>query len=221
MTFRSVLAALALAGVLAPLGAAAQPSPPRPVPGPSMPALPTMPSMPAGPLGQTSPLSLQSQLGAIPLLSPRALQQASRVRKVTLTQLSPTGEKLGEHEVDCPESGCQRAMALAVGDRTLPFMADIQFVGRGAYVSLQARAVEIGAVVEFEKGRRGPAFLRGEGEAALAQTLRYALAPSATLRRLDLADDGKTLNTGNVYTRKRTPDLVMRVEIAAPRDAAN
>lgn len=215
MKLRSVLAALLLAGALAPFGAAAQAPPSRASLAPSMPALP------AGPSTQSAPLSLQNQLGAIPLVSPRALQQASRLRKVTLTQVSDTGEKLGEHEVECPETGCQRAMALAVGGRVLPFMADIQFVGRGAYVSLQARAVEIGAVVEFEKGRRGPAFLRGEAEAPIAQTLRYALAPSATLRRLDVADDGKTLNAGNVYTRKRSPDLVMKVEIGAPRERAN
>lgn len=212
---RSVLAALLLAGALAPFGAAAQAPPSRASQAPSMPALPSVPMTP------TAPLSLQNQLGAIPLISPRALLQASRLRKVTLTQLSDTGEKLSEHEVECPESGCQRAMALVVGSRTLPFMADIQFVSRGAYVSLQARAVEIGAVVEFEKGRRGPAFLRGDGEAPIGQTLRYALAPSATLRRLDVADDGKTLNTGNVYTRKRTPDMVMRVEIGPPRERVN
>ena len=88
-------------------------------------------------------------------------------------------------------------------------------------MSGQARAVEIGAVVEFEQGRRGPVFLRGEADAALAQTVRYTLAPSATLRRLDLADDGKTLNTGNVYTRKRSPDLVLKVEIGPPQEKPN
>ena len=178
--------------------------------------------MPAGPLNQTAPLSLQSQLGAIPLLSPRALQQASRLRQVTVTQLSATGQVLGEpHAIECPETGCQRAMALVVGDKTLPFMADVQFVGRGAYVSVQARAVEIGAVVEFSQGRRGPVFLRGEAEAPIAQTLRFALAPATTLRRLDVADDGKTLGTGNVYTRKRSPDLMLKVEIGPPRETQN
>lgn len=214
MIIRCILALLALAGAG---GAAAQPSPEL-APTPSRPA----PSMPSAPLGQSAPLSLQSQLGAIPLVSPRALQQASRLRKVTVTQVSETGRMLGEpRELECPETGCQQAMALAVGDKTLPFMADIQFVGRGAYVSVQARAVEIGAVVEFEKGRRGPVFLRGETDAPIAQTLRFALAPSATLRRLDVADDGKTLGTGNVYTRKRTPDLVLKVEIAPARERAN
>ena len=193
--------------------AMAQPAPPRAVPGPTM---------PSGPLNQSAPLSLQTQLGAIPLVSPRAMQQASRLRQVTLTQLSPTGQVVGTpHTIECPETGCQRAVSLAVGDKSLPFMADIQFVGRGAYVSVQARAVEIGAVVEFEQGRRGPVFLRGEAEAPIAQTLRYALAPSATLRRLDVADDGKTLGTGNVYTRKRSPDLVVKVEIGPPQERQN
>ena len=76
-------------------------------------------------------------------------------------------------------------------------------------------------MVEFEQGRRGPVFLRGEAEAPIAQTLRYALAPSATLRRLDVADDGKTLGTGNVYTRKRSPDLVVKVEIGPPQEKPN
>ncbi len=194
-------------------GAAAQSPPPLPA---------QAPSMPAGPLNQTAPMSLQSQLGAIPLLSPRALQQASRLRRVTVTQVSATGQALGEpNAIECPETGCQRAMALTVGDKMVPFMADIQFVGRGAYVSVQARAVEIGAVVEFDKGRRGPVFLRGEAEAPIAQTLRFALAPATTLRRLDVADDGKTLGTGNVYTRKRSPDLMLKVEIGPPQEKPN
>ena len=199
-------------------GAAAQ----SPAPFSPPPLSPQAPTMPAGPLNQTAPLSLQSQLGAIPLLSPRALQQASRLRQVTVTQLSATGQVLGvPHGIECPETGCQRAMALVVGDKTVPFMADFQFVGRGAYVSVQARAVEIGAVVEFEKGRRGPVFLRGEAEAPIAQTLRFALAPATTLRRLDVADDGKTLGTGNVYTRKRSPDMMLKVEIGAPKEKPN
>jgi hypothetical protein len=210
MILRVVTMAVLLAGAG---GAAAQPPPPSPS---------QAPIMPAGPLNQTAPLSLQSQLGAIPLLSPRAMQQASRLRQVTVTQLSATGQVLGApHTIECPETGCQRAMALAVGDKTVPFMADVQFVGRGAYVSMQARAVEIGAVVEFDKGRRGPVFLRGEAEAPIAQTLRFALAPATTLRRLDVADDGKTLGTGNVYTRKRSPDLMLRVEIGVPQEKPN
>jgi hypothetical protein len=39
-------------------------------------------AQPAAPASPTAPLSLQSQLGAIPLVSPRALQQASRLRRV-------------------------------------------------------------------------------------------------------------------------------------------
>jgi hypothetical protein len=219
MTFRSVLMGLPIAMAVAAGagGAAAQ----TPLP-PHSPLAPLAPSMPAGPMSQTAPLSLQAQLGAIPLVSPRALRQATRLRQVTVTQLSPTGQALGEPRVvECPETGCQQAMALAVGDKTLPFMADVQFVDRGAYVSLQARAVEIGAVVQFEQGRRGPVFLRGLTDAPIAQTLRFTLAPSATLRRLDVADDGKTLGTGNVYTRKRTPDVVLRVEIGPARERGN
>ena len=192
---------LALAAVLAAGGAMAQP---------------------AAPASPTPPLSLQTQLGAIPLVSPRALQQASRLRRVKVTQVSDTGQAVGEpREIDCPETGCQLLMALPVGERSLPFMADFQFVGRGVYVALQARAVEVGAVVEFEKGRRGPVFMRGASDAEIAQTLRFTLAPSATLRRLDLADDGKTLSAGNLHTRKRTPDVVLKVEIAPARARTN
>ena len=74
MILRSMIAVLVLAS---PGVAGAQ------APLPSGPSLsPSAPTMPAGPLNQTAPLSLQSQLGAIPLLSPRALQQATRVRQV-------------------------------------------------------------------------------------------------------------------------------------------
>lgn len=183
-------------------------------------------AQPAGPRftdqpGQTAPLSLQTQLGAIPLVSPRAMQQASKLRAVRLTQLSTGGQPVGETRAfDCPETGCQQAMALEVDGRPVPFVVDLQFVSRGAYVSLQTRVVEVAAVVEFEKGRRGPAFLRGASAEPIGQTLRFALAPAATLRRLDAAADGKTLATGNVYTRKLAPDVVLRVEIEPARERA-
>lgn len=164
-------------------------------------------------------MSLQTQLGAIPLVSPRAARQASRVRTVRITHIGEGGKALGAvQEVACPETGCQHSMALDVGGTPIPFMADIQFVSSGAYVSLQARAVAVGAVVDFERGRRGPVFLKGGSNASIGQTLRYALAPSATLRRLDVADDGKTMAAGNVYTRKRSPDVVLRVEIGPARE---
>jgi hypothetical protein len=37
------------------------------------------------------------------------------------------------------------------------------------------------------------------------------------LRRLDVAEDGRTLANGNVYARKREPDLVVKVQIATPQ----
>lgn len=167
----------------------------------------------------TTPLSLQSQLGLIPLVSPRAGRQTARVRAVRLTQIGDGGQALGAVQaIDCPETGCQYSMLLDVGGTPTPFTADIQFVTNGAYVSLQTRAVAVGAVVEFEKGRRGPVFLKGGGNASIGQTLRNALAPATTLRRLDVADDGKTLSSGNVYTRNRSPDMVLRVEIGPTRE---
>ncbi len=167
---------------------------------------------------RSAPLSLQSQLGAIPLVSPRAAAQASRVRTVRMTQVGKDGEPAREaRAIACPETGCQQVLSLVVDDVAQTFLADIQFVSHGAYVTLQPRSVAIARVVEFRQGRPGPVFIRGPADTMLEHRIGYVTMSAASLRRADGAADGRTLTSGNVYVRKQEPDLVLRVEIDPPQ----
>jgi hypothetical protein len=165
-----------------------------------------------------SPMSLQSQLGSIPLVSPRAAARTAMLRTVRLTQMEGRSTRGAIHEVACPDTGCQIAVSLMVDNVAQAFLADVQFVSQGAYVSLQPRTAAIGGVMEFRQGRPGPVFLKGNATTTIEQRISFVTAPATSLRRLETAADGNTLTSGNLYTRKRTADMVLRVEIDAARE---
>ena len=158
------------------------------------------------------PASLQSQLGAIPLLSPRATQQQV-TRKVRLTHPSADGKPMGPpREMACPETGCQHLVQLMVDQERLSFLADIQFVAKGAYLSLQPRSIAVGGVREFSTGRPGPVFLKGEPAEGLAKQVRFVMAPPESVRRLEGVQDPRMVSGGQMVTRKRDADVTLKVE---------
>jgi hypothetical protein len=168
---------------------------------------------------RSAPLSMQSQLGAIPLVSPRMGSRASLVRKVSVAQMVDGVQAGPAREITCPETGCQQTVALLVGQVAESFLLDIQFVQRGTYVALSSRSAAIANVVEHRLGRPGPVFIKAAGP-VVEGMLAFAVAPATSLRRLDVAQkDARTLAQGNVYTRKRDPDLVLRVSVGAPEPA--
>ncbi len=198
-----------LAVVLA--GGVARAQGPQPLRAPQVPDTPES-------VARSAPLSLQSQLGAIPLVSPRAAAQASRLRTVRVTQVPKDGAPQRDtQEFACPDSGCQQMLSLVVDEVAQTFLADIQFVSHGAYVTLQPRSVAIARVVEFRQGRAGPVFIKGPAETMLEDRIGFLTVPAGSLRRVDGAADGRTLTSGNVYVRKREPDLVLKVEIDPPQ----
>ena len=168
---------------------------------------------------RAAPATLQSQLGSIPLVSPRAASREGLVRLVRLTQLDGGAVVGAPREVVCPDTGCQQMLNLVVDRVAQGFLADIQFVGNGIYVSLQSRSAAIGAVVEFRQGRPGPVFIKGSATGTATERIGFVTAPSASLRRLEASAGGNTLSSGNYYTRKREPDVVLRIEVgeAKPR----
>lgn len=169
--------------------------------------------------GRSAPLSLQSQLGSIPLVSPRAAARAAAFRIARLTQVAGR-ELVGEPKViNCPDTGCQQVVSLVVDGAAQNFLLDIQFVSKGTYVSLQSRSAAIGSVMEFRQGSPGPVFIRGGDAGVSDQRLSFVTAAAASLRRLDTGPgDGRTLASGNVFTRKRAPDMVVRLEIAQSKE---
>lgn len=174
---------------------------------------------PKRPLGPEGLLSMQSQLGAIPLVSPRAGAQTPMVRKVQLTQVVGGVPSGAAREFICPATGCQQHVALAVNQAPESFLLDLQFVTRGTYVALSSRSAAISNVVEHHQGRVGPVFVKGSAMTTEGM-LAFSVAPATSLRRLEVAQkDGKTLAQGNVYTRKREPDVVLLIKVGAPEPA--
>jgi hypothetical protein len=157
--------------------------------------------------------SLQSQLGAIPLISPRATQRQV-LRTVRVTQLGTDLKPMGPpREMACPESGCQHVVQLKVDQERLSFLADIQFVAQGAYLSLQPRSIAIGSVREFSTGRSGPVFLKAAANQGVDKQVRFVTAPSESVRRLEGPGDPRTVASGQTVTRKRDADVILKVEI--------
>ena len=174
---------------------------------------------PLSPLGKQDQLSMQSQLGAIPLVSPRAGARTPMVRNVRISQMVG-GVPIGaERDFICPATGCQQHLALSVNQALESFLLDLQFVTRGTYVALSSRSAAIANVVEHHQGRVGPVFVKGSAMTTEG-TLSFSVAPATSLRRLDVAQkDGKTLAQGNVYTRKREPDVILQIKVGAPEPA--
>ncbi len=193
-----------------------------------LPDAPLPDAPPSAPLGQASGApsggsqggdadvpqsSLQSQLGSIPLMSPRATQRQV-LRTVRVTQLGADLKPMGPpREVSCPETGCQHLVQLVVDQERLSFLADIQFVDKGAYLSLQPRSIAIGSVREFSTGRSGPVFLKASGNRGVDKQVRFVTAPPESVRRLEGAADPRTVASGQMVTRKRDADVILKVEI--------
>jgi len=105
---------------------------------------------------------------------------------------------------------------LVVDGTPRPFLADIQFVSHGAYVTLQPRNIVVARMVEFRQGRPGAVFIKGPPGTVLEDRIGYVLVAATSLRQLETGGDGRILASGNVYTRKREPDLVVNVRIEPP-----
>ncbi len=199
----NILMPLCVAALLAGLGLAGMPAS----------AQAPRPSASGADLKDAAPLSLQSQLGSIPLVSPRAQARAAMVRMVRLTQMAGREPVGAPREIACPDTGCQQLVSLVVNNVAQAFLADIQFVGKGIYVTLHPRSAAIATVVEFRQGRPGPVFMRGSETGTTDRQISFVASPAQSLRRMEKPVDGQTLASGNVYTRKREPDLVLRVEV--------
>ena len=168
--------------------------------------------------GSGTPLLLQSQLGSIPLISPRAGARATRERMVRVSQVAGR-EVVGEPRViSCPDTGCQQVVSLVVDNVAQSFLLDIQFVSQGTYVALQSRSAAIAGVMDFRQGKPGPVFIRGSENAAMEHWVSFVTAAATSLRRLETGSDGKTLASGNVYNRKRAPDIVLKLVIERAKE---
>lgn len=142
--------------------------------------------------------------------------------QVTITQVDSTGKRLTDPVgVACPPSGCEKVLQLFVDFKSHQFIAGITFVDKGAYVALQPMARELGQVVDFQRGFRGPVFVKvRDDENNKTDTLRFTLTgpavPEAGKGSAPLMTNPHSL----VYHRKLEPDMILRIELVRPAAAS-
>ena len=142
-------------------------------------------------------------------------------RKVTLTQVTQGGETIGTPlELDCPRTGCGMPLTLTVEENIWQFFANLSFVERGMYLTLEPRSIGISAVVDFTAGRAGPTFMSFRGQKAVTGQARFVIARDASVREQERESDPKFTSNGPVYARKREPDVLLQIEIGAPTQGA-
>ncbi len=141
--------------------------------------------------------------------------------QVTITQIDKAGRALTDAvNITCPQSGCEQVLQLYVDLSPHQFIAAVTFVDKGAYVALQPMATDVGQVIEFEKGFKGPVFIKVRGdENDKIELLRFTLTGPAAPE----ADHGSTAMMSNpkslVFHRKLYPDVILRVELVRPTAA--
>ena len=159
----------------------------------------------------------------VPLLAANASAAVTQPPpwQVTITQVDKTGKALTDAvNVSCPPSGCEQVLPLYVDLTPRQFIAAITFVDKGAYVALQPVAREVGQVIEFEKGFKGPVFVKvRDNENDKIQLLRFTLtgaaAPEAGKGSTALMSNQRSL----VFHRKLEPDLILQIELVRPAAA--
>ena len=140
---------------------------------------------------------------------------------MTLTQVTQGGETIGTPlELDCPRTGCGMPLTLTVEENIWQFFANLSFVERGMYLTLEPRSIGISAVVDFTAGRAGPTFMSFRGQKAVTGQARFVIARDASVREQERESDPKFTSNGPVYARKREPDVLLQIEIGAPTQGA-
>ncbi len=138
-------------------------------------------------------------------------------RLIQVSQIDPKGGLIGApNEVACPPSGCQTIIDLTTAALPEPFLFSVEFVGRGAYVTLSPRSIATAEVLEFSEGHTGPIFVPLHGRDRQLVSMAFIIVRSATLRALEPDKGADVLASGRVFNRKRYPDLTLRVIFSPP-----
>lgn len=133
-------------------------------------------------------------------------------RLIQISQINSEGALVGHpNELPCPPSGCQTVIDLMAEGFKEPFLFAVEFVGRGAYVTLSPRSIAIAKVQPWGDGHQGPIFVALSGAGRQQTDMPFIVIRAATLRALQPRDNPDVLASGNVFNRKRTPDMTLRV----------
>ena len=141
-------------------------------------------------------------------------------RRVTLTQINAAGAAIGAALVlDCPHTGCEGPLTLSVEETPWSFFANVSFVSKGLYVTLQSRTVGILRVAEFRGGHQGPSFLPfktpGPDKREVNGDIAFAVIRDGSVREQERGSDPNTVSGSALRVIKREPDIMLRVEATA------
>lgn len=157
-------------------------------------------------------------------------EQTGERRIVTLTQITASGDAIGTPLVlDCPRTGCEGLLTLSVEETPWRFFANVSFVNRGLYVTLQSRTIGILRVTEFRGGHQGPSFVPfrtpGADKREVVGDLAFSVIRDGSVREQERGSDPNTVSGTALRVRKREPDIMLRVEatgkVVAPKSAAD
>lgn len=138
-------------------------------------------------------------------------------RLIQINQIDAKGAPVGSpNEVACPTSGCQTVLDLTIAGLPEPFLFSVEFVGHGAYVTLSPRSIATAEVQEWREGHTGPIFVPLRGAERQQVDMPFIIVRAATLRALEPNRTPDVLASGNVFNRKRAPDLTLRVSFSSP-----
>jgi hypothetical protein len=149
-------------------------------------------------------------------------------RTVTLTQMTAAGDAIGTPLVlDCPRTGCEGLLTLSVEETPWRFFANVSFVSKGLYVTLQSRTIGILRVAEFRGGHQGPSFLPFKNPDAdkreVNGDIAFSVIRDGSVREQERGSDPNTVSGSALRVIKREPDIMLRVEatgiLALPKPA--
>ncbi len=138
-------------------------------------------------------------------------------RTVTLTQITAAGDPIGTALVlDCPRTGCEGPLTLSVEETPWRFFANVSFVNKGLYVTLQSRTIGILRVTEFRGGHQGPSFLPfkalGADKREVNGDIAFSVIRDGSVREQERGSDPNTVSGSALRVIKREPDIMLRVE---------
>lgn len=151
------------------------------------------------------------------LLSMPAENTVGERRTVTLSQITASGDAIGTPLVlDCPRTGCEGLLTLAVEETPWRFFANVSFVNKGLYVTLQSRTIGILRVAEFRGGHQGPSFLPfktpGADKREVNGDIAFSVIRDGSVREQERGSDPNTVSGSALRVSKREPDIMLRVE---------
>jgi hypothetical protein len=129
---------------------------------------------------------------------------------LTLQQVGKDGGAVGTPvQLSCPSAGCATSFPLILGEATRDIHVQVDYVARGAYLTLEQRSPNIRAVMDFTTGHKGPIFVPLRRPTHNTMLVQLLVASESDAGNPVLAE-------GAVFNAKVRPDAYLRVAFDKP-----